>query len=229
MTQPQLTVPPHRTNHTSATFWFVQIFLVTAFICLGLASESLATHVTMSPTSLTYNAVQGTTNPPNQTLSINRTQTYAVTLTTSDNATWLTVSPATGTMTTSPTKLTVAVNSSGLAAGTYKATITVKVGLWYTGTIPVTLTVSPSSTQPPPPTTSTATLAWNAVTGVTISGYKVYVGEAPRQYTRTITVGTGTSYTVNSLTVGRTYYFAVAAYNSAGTGPYSNEITKTIQ
>lgn len=228
MTQQHLTVPPHRTNHTSATFWFVQIFLVTAFICLGLASEGLATHVSVSPTSLTFSAMQGT-NPQNQTLSINRVQTYAVTLTTSDNATWLTVSPATGTMTTSPAKLTVAVKSSGLAAGTYKATITIKVGLWYTGTIPVTLIVSPSSTQPPPSTTSTASLAWNAVTGVTISGYKVYVGEASRQYTRTITLGTGTTYTVNSLTVGRTYYFAVAAYNSAGTSPYSNEISKTIQ
>jgi hypothetical protein len=228
MTQPQLTEPPHRTNHTSAAFRLWQLVLIAILICLGITSEGLATHVTVSPTSLTYTAVQGT-NPPNQTLSINRLQTYAITLTTSDNATWLTVSPATGTMTTSPAKLTVAVKSSGLAAGTYKATITIKVGLWYTGTIPVTLTVSPSSTQPPPPTTSTATLTWNAVTGATISGYKVYVGEAPKLYTKTITLSTVTSASVGGLTVGKTYYFVVKSYNSAGESPPSNEVSKTIK
>jgi hypothetical protein len=86
----------------------------------------------------------------------------------------------------------------------------------------VTLMISP-----PSGTTSSATLGWNAVTG-TINGYRVYVGEAPRLYTRTITVGTVTSTTVGSLTRGRTYYFAVAAYNSAGVSPLSNEVIKTI-
>ncbi|HWG96356.1 MAG TPA: fibronectin type III domain-containing protein, partial [Nitrospira sp.] len=94
--------------------------------------------------------------------------------------------------------------------------------------VPVTLILSPSTTSPPPSTTSSATLTWNAVTG-TVSGYKVYVGEAPRLYTRTITVGNATSSTVNSLTVGRMYYFAVTAYNSAGESGPSNEVSKTIQ
>jgi hypothetical protein len=92
----------------------------------------------------------------------------------------------------------------------------------------VTLTISPTTSSPPPSSTSTATLAWNAATG-TVSGYKVYVGEAPRLYTRTLTVGTVTSSTVSNLTVGRTYYFAVTAYNSAGESAPSNEVSKTIQ
>jgi hypothetical protein len=100
------------------------------------------------------------------------------------------------------------------------------MGTWCTYTVPVTLTISPQSGGGGG-ATSSATLAWNAVTG-TISGYKVYVGEAPRLYTRTITVGTGTSTSVNSLTVGRTYYFAVTAYNSAGESTPSNEVSKTI-
>jgi fibronectin type 3 domain-containing protein len=124
-------------------------------------------------------------------------------------------------------QLTIAVNTSGRGAGTYNASITIKVGSWYTKTVPVTLIVSPA-TQPPPPATSSATLTWDAVTGTPITGYKVYVGEAPRLYTRTIDVGTVTSSTVNSLTVGRTYYFAVTAYNSDGESAPSNEVSKSI-
>ncbi|HBH79552.1 MAG TPA: hypothetical protein DDY39_06975 [Nitrospira sp.] len=57
----------------------------------------------------------------------------------------------------------------------------------------------------------------------------MYVGEAPGLYTRTVTVGNVTSSTVNSLTVGRMYYFVVTAYNSAGESTPSNMVSKTIQ
>ena len=220
-----------RHNCYLALSWFLQIGAIT-FICLGLASESLATHrVSVSPTSLTYYAVQGATNPPSQTITVSRPYTSSATLTASDNATWLSVSPTSTSMTSSK-KLTVSVNTSGRGAGTYNGTVTIKVGTWYTKTIPVALVLSPSSTPPPstpPPSTSSATLTWNAVTGATVSGYKVYVGDVPTQYTQTITVGNVTSSTVNSLTVGKTYYFAVTAYNSGGEGPRSNEVSKTIQ
>ena len=146
-------------------------------------------------------------------------------VTASDDASWLTVSPATTSMTTSA-QLTVAVNTSGLAAGTYNATIMIKVGK-ATKTVPVTLTVSPSS-QPPPPSATTATLAWNAVTDPSLSGHNVKVGTASGLYTRTITVGNVTSYTVDSLTTGTTYFFSVTAYNSAGESSPSNEVSKSI-
>ena len=220
-----------RDNSYSALPWFLQV-AVTAFICLGLASEGLATHrVSVTPTSLTYYAVQGASNPPSQTITVSRPYSSSATLTAPDNATWLSVSPTSTSMTSSK-KLTVSVNTSGRGAGTYNGTVTIKVGTWYTTTIPVTLVISPSSTPPPstpPPSTSSATLTWNAVTGATVSGYKVYVGDVPTQYTQTITVGNVTSSTVNSLTVGKTYYFAVTAYNSGGEGPRSNEVSKTIQ
>jgi hypothetical protein len=137
------------------------------------------------------------------------------------------VSPATKSI-VQTAKLTVAVNTSGRGAGTYRANITLKLGTWTANVVPVTLIISPATSSSPPPATSTATLTWNAVTG-TVSGYKVYVGEAPRLYTRTINVGTARTSTVNSLTVGRMYYFAVTAYNSAGESPPSNEVSKTIQ
>jgi Fibronectin type III domain len=222
---PNKTAQSHRM--TSTTPWFWQMLGSTAFICLGLVSEGLACHTPgFNPTSLTYYAVQGATNPPNKTITFSRTASGSMTLTASDNATWLTVSPATKSMTTSAT-LTSAVSTSGRAAGTYNATITLKMGTWCTYTVPVTVTISPPSGGGGG-TTSSAALAWNAVTGTTLSGYKVYVGEAPHLYTRTITVGTVTSTTVSSLTRGRTYYFAVTAYNSAGQSPTSNEVSKTI-
>lgn len=220
------------TSHVSTTRQFWQILLGGAFICLGFASVGLACHdaatvVRLTPTSLTFYAVQGAINPPNQTIAVSRPTTWSATFTTSDNASWLTVSPATTTITTSKT-LTVAVNTTALVAGTYRATITTKVGTWCTNTEPVTLVVSPGSGGGGG-ATSSATLRWNAVTSATVSGYKVYVGEAPRQYTQTINVGTVTSSTVSSLIVGRTYYFAVTAYNSAGESAPSTEVTKTIQ
>lgn len=223
------TVRSHLTTHALVLSWW-QMLGITTFLCLGLAAEGLASH-TVSPKSLTYYAVQGAANPPKQTLTFTKVPTYKATLTASDNATWLTASPTSQSETTRAT-LTVAVNTSGRAAGTYRATITVKEGTWFTQSVPVTLIVSPATSSPPPssptPATSTATLTWNTVTG-TVSGYKVYVGEAPSQYTRTINVGNTTTSTVNSLTVGRMYYFVVTAYNSAGESTPSNMVSKTIQ
>src|SRR6185312_11582597 len=56
---------------TSATPQFWQIIGITAVICLGFASEGLA-QTTVSPTSLTYYAVQGGSNPPNKTITVSR-------------------------------------------------------------------------------------------------------------------------------------------------------------
>jgi hypothetical protein len=220
-----------RYNCYLALSWFLQIGTIT-FICMGLASEGLATHrVSVTPSSLTYYAVQGASNPPSQTITVSRPYSSSATLKPSDNRSWLTVSP-TNTSMTSSKKLTVAVNTSGRGAGTYNATVTIKVGTWYTKTVPVTLVLSPAATPPPstpPPSTSSATVTWNAVTGATVSGYKVYVGEVPSQYTQTINVGNVTSSTVNSLTVGKTYYFVVTAYNGAGESVPSNMVSKMIQ
>jgi hypothetical protein len=141
------------------------------------------------------------------------------------------VSPTSQSVTTKATITVAVVNISGLKAGKYQATISVKEGTWFEKKILVTLTISPAGGGGGG-TTSSATLAWNAVTG-TISGYKIYVRDTPPNappgsYTRTITVGTVTSTIVNSLPVGKTYYFAVTAYNSAGESASSNVVSKTI-
>ena len=199
-----------------------QVLAVTFFIGLGLASECFA--FTITPTGLTFNAVQGATNPPTQTLSVYRKRTNQAVLTDSDNASWLTVSPTTTSM-TSAAQLTVTVNASGLVTGTYNGTITIKVGKQAMTKVPVTLIVSPTQ---PSPSATTATLAWSPVTDPTLDGYKVYVGTVSGLYTRTITVGNLTSYTIDSLATGTTYFFAVTAYNSAGESSPSNEVSKSI-
>lgn len=199
---------------------------IAALLCLGPVVECLA--FTTSPPALTFTAVQGSTNPPNQTLSISRTDRNKTTLADSDNASWLSVSPA-KTSLKNTAQLTVAVSTSGLAPGTYNAMVTIRVGTWTTTNVPVMLTVSPASPlPPPPPSATTATLAWSPVTDSTLEGYKVYVGTASGLYSRTITVGNLTSYVVDSLTTGTTYFFTVTAYNSGGESPPSNEVSKSI-
>ena len=76
------------------------------------------------------------------------------------------------------------------------------------------------------PGTSVA-LAWNPSQG-TVTGYRVSYGTTSGQYTNTIGVGNTTSYTVANLLSGSTYYFAVQAYNTAGSGPYSSEVSVTL-
>jgi len=212
-------------EHTHlSTRWFWLVLAVTVFIGLGQAAECLA--FTVSPTALIFMSEQGaTTPPPNQILSVDIDSTSETTLTNSDDASWLMVSPG-KTSVTSTAQLTVAVNTSGLAAGTYNAIISVKVKRGAPTKIPVILTVSPSSQ--PPASVTTATLSWNPVNDPTLGGYKVYVGTASGTYSRSISVGNTTSYTVDSLTTGTTYFFSVTAYNSAGESAPSNEVSKSI-
>jgi len=72
------------------------------------------------------------------------------------------------------------------------------------------------------------TLAWNGSSGPNLAGYRVHEGTSTRTYTKTIDVGNNTEATISDLTAGRTYYFVVSAYNTAGVeSAYSNEICFT--
>jgi hypothetical protein len=101
--------------------------------------------ITLSPTSFTFTGVQAGPNPANQSLSISNTGGGTLTWSATDNATWLSVSPASG---TAPSTATVSVSTAGLAAGTYSGTITVSGGSGVTSkTAAVTLTVTASGDQ----------------------------------------------------------------------------------
>jgi hypothetical protein len=102
----------------------------------------------VSPTSLAFTATQGGANPAAKTVSVTNTGSGALDVTASDDAAWLTVSPASA---SAPATLAVTPSISGLAAGTYTATVTVTATTsGATGspkTIAVTLTVSPASSN----------------------------------------------------------------------------------
>jgi hypothetical protein len=72
-------------------------------------------------------------------------------------------------------------------------------------------------------------LAWNASPAPTVVGYYVHYGVASHAYTSRIDAGNRTTYTVPNLTSGRTYFFAVTAYDAArNESPPSNEVSSTI-
>jgi fibronectin type 3 domain-containing protein len=84
--------------------------------------------------------------------------------------------------------------------------------------------------------TGSVTLAWNEPTaymdGTPASGtigYKVYYGTAPRTYANVVDVKNMTSCSIGALSSGRTYYFAITAYDATGIeSDYSNELITTI-
>lgn len=72
-------------------------------------------------------------------------------------------------------------------------------------------------------------IGWDAVSEPGIEGYKVYVGTASNQYSRTYDAGTNLSLTVPDLVWGTTYFFAVKSIDSTGLeSAYSDEFVLTI-
>jgi hypothetical protein len=97
----------------------------------------------VSPASLGFNGVVGGASPSSQAIAITNAGVGTLSWTASSSATWLSVTPASG---TAPSTLTASASTSGMTAGTYSATITLSA----TGAsntplaVPVTLTVSPA-------------------------------------------------------------------------------------
>lgn len=75
-----------------------------------------------------------------------------------------------------------------------------------------------------------ATLHWRANTESDLAGYRMYYGVQSRSYGPFIPVGkTVTSYTLNGLVAGKTYYFTLTAVDTSGNeSGYSSEVLKTI-
>jgi hypothetical protein len=100
----------------------------------------------VSPASLSFSGVQGAASPAAKTASVTNTGSGTLDVSVSDDASWLTVTPASA---TAPATLTATASTTGLTAGTYTATITVTAtSAGATGspkTIAVTLTVDPAT------------------------------------------------------------------------------------
>jgi hypothetical protein len=105
-----------------------------------------------------------------------------------------------------------------------------------------TMTRSPGTARlPGPPTTpagvTNATISWAAPTENTngsavgpLGGYKIYYGTTSRHYTAAIDVSNPglTTYVIENLEIGVTYYFAVAAVSAAGvdSAPSAEVVTR---
>ena len=116
------------------------------FVMAGFAWASMAQdgggRLTLSPTSLAFNATAGGGAPPSQTLSVTASSRTAFTASVSvqsGSAGWLRISPS-GTLNTNQ-NLTVSVNPIGLAAGTYNGTISLRRSE-HRQTVGVSLTVA---------------------------------------------------------------------------------------
>src|SRR5260370_15370161 len=76
---------------------------------------------------------------------------------------------------------------------------------------------------------SGVTLLWDPSSGSNIAGYRLYYGTPSGTYRQIVDVGNVTSFTVDDLLHGRTYYFVVTAYDDTGaeSGP-SNEVAFSL-
>ncbi len=81
--------------------------------------------------------------------------------------------------------------------------------------------IFPSEVQP-----AQVIARWNSNPEPGIIGYKVYYGGTSRNYQYYLDAGNSTNCTLSNLEDGKTYYFAVTAYNASGhESPFSNEMT----
>jgi fibronectin type 3 domain-containing protein len=91
-----------------------------------------------------------------------------------------------------------------------------------------TPTSSASSTAPK---TANATVSWNANTESDLAGYRIYVGTRSGSYgfVGPFEVTKGTSFTVQNLPLGATYFFAVSAFDKSGNeSAKSAEVSKSL-
>jgi uncharacterized protein (TIGR03437 family) len=85
------------------------------------------TTLSASPSSLTFNAVSGQSNPAAQTVAVSSTGastaiTYTVAVSTVSGGSWLSATASNG---TTPGNISVTTNISGLAAGSYSGSVTI--------------------------------------------------------------------------------------------------------
>ena len=187
--------------------------------------------ISLSPASLALSAAQGGSNPSGA-VAISNSSSGMLGWSASTTAPWLSLSPGSG---TAPGSLTATANISGMAAGTYSATISLfAAGTTNTlETVPVTLTVSASQ-----PTTTSALLSWLPNSDPTVVGFFVHYGTQSPNASGSCAYAQGTylplssataaspTATITNLPTGTTYYFAVSSYNGSKESTCSNEVSK---
>lgn len=151
---------------------------------LGAPAPPPSPVLTTAPTSLAFSATAGSANPASRTVTVSNTGGGTLNFTATDDASWLSESPTSG---TAPQSVTASVDTAGLAAGTYTANLTINAGAAGTSIIPVTLTL----TAPTPPTLAVAPGSIN------FSGQAGAANPASQSLSVTNTGGGSLTYTVS--------------------------------
>ena len=193
--------------------------VVTAFLP-GPAPAVTSAGLASAPASLIFDAVAGAAAPASKNLSITATGA-AATFTAASNAPWLSAAPTGG---TTPATVSVTVNTTGLAAGTYSATLTFSAAGVSTATIPVTLNVTPASQLSVGP----ASLAFTSVSGAAAPPSKT-LSVAATGSALSFTAASNAAWLSASPASGTTPATVNVSVNPAGlaVGNYSGSITLT--
>lgn len=123
-------------------------FIAPALLLLYSRAFATSPTISHSPTSMIFSGQPGGANPSSKTLSIWNSGTGTLNWSVSGDASWLLLSPTSGSSTGQVNSVTVSVNTTGLSAGTYNATITISApGATNTPqTVSVTLALYTSTT-----------------------------------------------------------------------------------
>ena len=107
--------------------------------------------LTITPNSLSFHAQAGA-NPANQSISVRNSGGGTLTYTARADVPWVSITPAGGTSTGETDTLTVAVDTSGLRAGTHSGSVTVAAGAAGSRTVSISLELTgggpPSGSAP---------------------------------------------------------------------------------
>lgn len=187
------------------------------FSCTLSAYGSAATAgsaLSISQTSVSFSATQGSgTNPPAATVNLTNTGSGTLTYTTTSDASWLSVSPASG---TAPQALQVSAALGTLAAGTYTGHVTVTAAgaQGSPATITATFTVVPAAPAPALSLSATA-LSFSGTQGS---------GTSPAAQTVNVTNTGG-----GSLTFGASSDSSwLSASPAGGTAPQALQVSATL-
>ena len=152
----------------AATSMGSKVAMLTAGILMLWAPvDSFA--MSTSPAALTFSGTTGATNPPAQTITFwksgDRTKNWTITA----SAPWISVTPSSGTIATEQDQITVSVNATGLSAGSYTSTVVISTesfkGRQVKTIVPVSLSLTQSSTATPIIQLSPAALSFSGIAG----------------------------------------------------------------
>jgi len=128
-------------------------------------SQQSPPQIWVSTSSLSFSAKEGGANPSSKSFSVKNSGESTLNYTISDDASWLNVSPSSGTSQGETKSHTASVNISGLSAGTYNAEITISDSNASNSPQTINITLNVSQQSPPQIWVSTSSLSFSAKEG----------------------------------------------------------------